>query len=183
MKFDLSNNLTHGISRAVNNCLKWLGPAFLLASFTFGQIASAALAQTVQEVRIRWDAYIQSSPPPQVSPDTIQSNVLTLLERHSVSGQLPRQAYPRLSSDQIVVLARNGDGQIADLRIVPNPRVLGAELPCPSGELSGLVLHHVRTDLLIVLRDDPAIEALELYHPRWIGTDYNLEIIGRVLLK
>jgi hypothetical protein len=183
MKFDLSNNLTHGISRAVNNCLKWLGPAFLLASFTFGQIASAALAQTVQEVRIRWDAYIQSSPPPQVSPDTIESNVLTLLERHSVSGQLPRQAYPRLSSDQIVVLARKGDGQIADLRIVPNPRVLGAELPCPSGELSGLVLHHVRTDLLIVLRDDPAIEAIELYHPRWIGTDYNLEIIGRVLLK
>ena len=160
---------------------KLLRVIVLVASFVLGHFDSLALAQSVQEVRVRWDAYILGAPPPQVSPDRgLASNVLTLLERRSVSGQLPRQRYPQLSSNQIVVVARSGDGSIADLQIIPDSRVLRAELPGPTGELRGQVLHHASTDLLIVLRDDPRIREIELYHPRWTGTDYVLEIIGRV---
>jgi hypothetical protein len=178
------NQGIYGDGWRLANFSKRIRVGFLLAIFGFSQFDSNALAQTVQEVRIRWDAYILGSPPPQVSPGrALASDVLTLLERRSVSGQLPRQRYPQLSSDQIVVLARNEDGKIADLRIIPDPRLLRAEQPGPTGELSGQLLHHAKTELLIVLRDDTEIKEIELYHPRWTGTDYVLEIIGKVPLN
>jgi hypothetical protein len=183
-KIDRSNNQgAYCLRRCFNNA-KRIGGAFLLASLGFAQIDSAALAQTVQEVRIRWDAYILGSPAPQVNPDrAIASNVLTLLERRSVSGHVPRQRYPQLSSNHIVVLARDANGQIADLQIMQDPRILRAELPGPTGELTGQVLHHAQMELLIVLNDAQKPRVIELYHPRWTGLDYVLEIIGSVSLN
>lgn len=185
MKIRQLNSIGRTVIRhRVNIRLKWLGFTALFVSYMLCHGIYPALAQTIQEVRIRWDAYIFGSPQPQVSPGkAIASNVLTLLERRSVLGQVPRQRYPQLSSNQVVVIARNGNGQITDLQIIPDPRVLRAELPGPSGELSGQVLHHASTELLFALRDDSTTKEVELYHPRWTGTDYVLDIIGRVPLN
>lgn len=156
--------------------------ALVLLILGLGQPASMVMAQTVQEVRVQWEAYI-GAPAPQVVPGTAQpSNLFTLLERRRVPGSLPRQRNPELSSDQIVVVAVDAQGQEIGRSLILDPRVLRAERPRPTGELSGEVLHHANTELLIALPDDPAIRELRLYHPRWTGTVFDLDWLGTVPL-
>jgi len=156
--------------------------ALILLILGLGHRDAMATAQMVQEVKIRWDAYI-GAPTPQVARGTEQpSNLFTLLERRRVPGSPPRQRNPELSSDQIVVVAVDAQGQEIDYHLIPDPRVLRAEHPGPTGELSGEVLHHAETELLIALPDDPAIRELRLYHPRWTGTAFVLDLLGRVPL-
>lgn len=157
--------------------------AFLLMILGLGPPASVVTAQTVREVRVRWEPYI-GAPAPQVAPGTEQpSSLFTLLERRRVPGSLPRQRNPELSSEQIVVVAVDAQGLEIDRQLIPDPRVLRGEGPGPSGELSGVVLHHAKTELLITLPDDPAITELRLYHPRWTGTAFVLDLLGIILLR
>jgi len=156
--------------------------ALILLILGLGHLDSMATAQMVQEVRVRWDAYF-GAPVPQVMVGTEQpSNFFTLIERRGVPGALPRQRNPELSSDQIVVVAVDVKGQEIDWQLIPDPRILRAEHPGPTGELSGEVLHHAETELLITLPDDPAIRELRLYHPRWTGTAFVLDLLGTIPL-
>ncbi|MDE2180604.1 MAG: hypothetical protein KGJ40_07135 [candidate division NC10 bacterium] len=155
--------------------------AFLLMILGLGPPASAT-AQAVREVRVRWDAYI-GAPAPQVAPGTEQpSNLFTLLERRRVPGLLPRQRNLELSSEQIVVVTVDAQGLEIGRQLIPDSRVLRSEGPGPTGELSGVVLHYAKIELLITLPDDPAIAELRLYHPRWTGTAFVLDLLGIIPL-
>jgi hypothetical protein len=141
------------------------------------------MAQTVQELRIRWDAYI-GVPVPQVTPGTVlPSNIFTLVERRPIPGRIPRQRNPQLSSDQIVALALDNQSDIVDWQLVPDPRIIRAELPGPSGELSGQILHRAEAELLLILPETPSIEEIVLYEPRWTGTNFIFEYLGAVSLR
>jgi len=156
--------------------------ALILLILGLGHLDSMATAQMVQEVRVRWDAYI-GAPAPQLAIGTEQpSNLFTLLERRLAPGSLPHQRNPELSSDQIVVVAVDVKGQEIDWQLIPDPRVLRAEFPGPTGELSGEVLHHAETELLITLPDDPTIRELRLYHPHWTGAAFVLDLLGTIPL-
>ncbi len=155
---------------------------FLLLILALAPPLSVAMAQAVQEVRVEWDAY-RGATAPQVKPGTEQpSNLFTVLERRRAVGPLPRQRNPELSSDQIVVVAVGSQGQTIDAQTIPDPRILRAEAPGPTGELSGEVLHHAKTELLIAIPDDPRIVELRLYQPRWTGTVFVLDPLGAVRL-
>jgi hypothetical protein len=145
-------------------------------------LASVLMAQTIQEVRIGWDAYI--APAPQVGPSTARAaDIFTLLARRSLAGLLPRQRNPQISVDQIVILAANLEGTEIDGQLIPDPRILRAEQPAPNGELRGEVLHHVNTELLITIPDDSTIAELRLYKPRWTGTTFVLDWLGAIPLR
>ena len=100
-----------------------------------------------------------------------------------MSGRLPRQREPELSSDKVVILARDSGGKILDWQVVPDPRVRRAEAPGPGGELSGRILYRDRADFLFTLPDDPDITRIDFYQPRWTGSNFDLDIIGGVPLK
>jgi hypothetical protein len=148
----------------------------------FSLLASALIAQTIQEIRVGWDAYI--APTPQVSPGTVRpADIFTLLARRTLPGLVSRQRNPEVSSDQIAILAVNAEGTEIDGQLIPDPRILRVEQPGPNGELRGEVLHHVNTELLITIPDDPVIVELRLYKPRWTGTTFILDLLGEIPLR
>ena len=118
-----------------------------------------------------------------MSPGTGQpSNVMTLLGRRQMAGSLPRQRNPELSADQLVVAAMNARGENVYTQLVPDPRIVRAEVPGPTGELSGQILHYASTELLLSLPNDPAIVEVQLYQPRWTGTSFVLDFLATVPL-
>ncbi|HSB72005.1 MAG TPA: hypothetical protein VLT62_21965 [Candidatus Methylomirabilis sp.] len=147
-----------------------------------GQPVWAVAAENLQEVRIRWDVH-PGSPTPHVAPESaVPSTRFTLLERHRVSGTLPRQRSPELSSEQIVVVAMDGQGNERYRGMIRDPRILRVEHPGPAREMKGRALHRARTELRITLPDDPAISEVWLYHPRWTGSAFILDWLGTVQL-
>jgi hypothetical protein len=147
------------------------------------QLGSNALAQTIQEIRVRWDTNLPGPPPKDArSVREPASNVFTLLERRTFSGKVPRQRNPEVTSDQIVVIAHDVDGQLVDWQLIPDPLVLRSEQPGPKGDLRGQTLYRTSADFLITLPADPTIKRIDLYHPRWTGTDFVLEFMGTVPL-
>jgi len=149
-------------------------------------MAQSASAQRrgLQEVRVRWDTYI-GAPAPQVVPQPAQpaTNAFTVERRWWVSGSLPRRRDPKLSEDQLVIVALNAQGERIDTQVIPDPRVLRAESPGLSGEMRGETLHHATTELLITLPDDPSIMELRVYHPRWNGSTFLLDLLGTMNLQ
>jgi hypothetical protein len=129
-----------------------------------------------------WNAYI--APAPQVTPDAVRpADVFTLLARRSLPGSLSRQRNPEVSSNQIAIVAVNAEGRNIDGQLIPDPRILRVEQPGPNGELKGEVLHHVNTELLITIPDDPDIVELRLYKPSWTGTTFILDLLGTIPLR
>jgi hypothetical protein len=152
-----------------------------------GLSAATANAQTVQEVRVRWDAYVDTAPkiapqgraiaPPQPSES------FTVLERRRIPGKIPRQRNPELSSDHLVVEAMNGLGETVDKQLIRDPRVLRAEVPGRTGELGGRALRRADPEFLLALPDDPAITEVRVYQPRWTGSAYSLDLLGTIPLR
>jgi hypothetical protein len=143
---------------------------------------SVLIAQTIQEVRVGWNAYI--APAPQIAPSTARpADIFTLLTRRSLPGSLPRQRNPQVSAEQIIILAVTAEGTEIDGQLIPDPRILRAEQPSPEGELRGEVLHHVNTELLISIPDDPRIVELRLYKPTWTGTTFIWDRLGAIPLR
>jgi hypothetical protein len=153
-----------------------------IAVLTFGAMAQPATAQTVQDVRIRWDAYA-GAPGPLVSPGTYPAtNLFTLLERRQIAGELKPRRDRQPSADQIVVTALDVQGQEIDRYLIPDPRLLRSEAPGPTGELSGVLLHRAYTEIRLVIADDPAIAELRFLQPRWTGTQFVFDLLGSVQL-
>jgi hypothetical protein len=153
-----------------------------LLLLSVGLVTPAVTAQTIQQLRVRWDAY-PGAPAAEVAPGSAPvSAMYTVLERQRTSGTLPRQRNPQLSSDQLLVVAVNAQGESVDTQLIPDPRVLRAETPGPTGELSGQILHRANPEFLLTLPDDPAITELRLYYPRWTGTAFVLELLGAIAL-
>ena len=153
--------------------------ALILVILGLSQPASAQ-KQGLQEVRVRWDAYI-GAPAPQVAPRPGQpsTNIFTVRQRRWLSGSLPRHRHPKLSEDQLVIVALDAQGERIDEQVIPDPRVLRAESTGPTGEIRGEILHH---ELLITLPDDPTIIELRVYHPRWNGSTFLLDLLGTINL-
>jgi hypothetical protein len=152
--------------------------------FEFFIVPAFVAGQTIQEVRVQWT----TSPP--LSPGTTAerrgqpvSHLFSILERRTMSGRIPRQREPELSSDRVVIVARDLNGKVIDWQVVPDPRVIRAETPGPRGELSGRVLYHPRADFLFTLPHDPGIARIDFYQPWWNGANFDLDLIGGVSLQ
>jgi len=141
---------------------------------------ASAQAQTVQELRLRWEstsgsavAFVEGQPPPAT---------FTTLERRRAAGTLMRHRSLDLASDQIVISGLNAAGVEIYRGVMADPRILRAEAPGPTGELAGRVLYRAATEFLVDLPDDPALTEVKLYHPRWTGTAFALDLIVSIQL-
>ena len=161
--------------------MRSLSLAFAFLIVTLGQFVTHANAQMVQEVRIGWEAPVEPQAPGVAGRQA--SNRFTILERQTGPGVVARQRNPELSSDQILVVAVDILGNEISQQLVADPRVVRREFPGPDGRLRHEVLHRARTELLITLPDDPAIAEIRMYHPRWTGNTFALDLLGTVRLR
>jgi hypothetical protein len=158
-----------------------VGLAFLAGILA---LAASAVAQTVQEVRVRWTT--STPPPPGTSAERIgpaAAQLFSVINRQTRTGRLRRQREPELNSDQMVIIARDSNGKMLDWQIVPDPRVIRAEAPGPGGQLSGQTFYLGRADFLFTLPSDPDITRIDFYRPRWTGAYFDLDLIGAAPLR
>lgn len=132
-----------------------------------------------KEIRVRWQSLT-----PTVSNDSsnllkgpISGNV-TLLASALKEGTLPRDRSLELSTNQILAIALDGKGNLFWWKLLLDPRLVRAERPSATGEMSGEEYYLTSVDFTIACADDPAIKEIRLYHPQWTGKDFRLELIG-----
>jgi hypothetical protein len=162
-------------------CICVIGLAAILELFTITPMLSG---QTIQEVRVQWTTPVLLPPgtSPQMRGQSV-SDLFSVVSRQKMSGRLPRHREPELNSDKFVIVGRDSGGNILDWQVVGDPRIIRAEAPGPGGELSGRVLYRERADFLFTLPDNPEIERIDFYQPRWTGQRFDLDLIGGVSLR
>jgi hypothetical protein len=94
-----------------------------------------------------------------------------------------RQRDPQLSENHLLVRTVNAGGEIVDTQLILDPRVIRAEAPGPSGELKSETLHRASPDFLLTIPDEAAVRELRIYHPRWTGTSFALDLLGTIPLN
>ena len=145
--------------------------------------ANVAVAQGGQDVRVRWSAYGAATPEAVLTPGSLPVlNSFAILERRPVASPPGRQRNPELGADSLLVVAVDAGGKELYRRIVTDPRIIRAEGPGPGGEITGTVFHRATADFTVSLPDDAAIREIRLFQPRWTGTAWALDMIGRIPL-
>ena len=148
------------------------------ATFVIGMVLGAVTLASAQgqEFRIRFNA----CPPGQTCA---AADAFTVLDTQSVASGPARQRNPELSSDQIVVRAYDAAGTLVFTQLVNDPRVLRSEGAGPTGELTGQVLQRPSPEFLVSVPDDPPVAQLRLYHPRWTGSAFALDLLGTIAVN
>jgi len=146
--------------------------------------ASGVAAEPLQDVRVRWDAHAgapASALPSESAPPA--TDLFSLLERRHVSGLMPRERNPELSANHVMVVTVDAAGEAIDSFLLHDPRLIRAETPGPTGELSGQVLYRTSAEFNVTLPDNPAISAVRFYKPRWAGRGWVLDLLGTLPLR
>jgi hypothetical protein len=155
----------------------------ILSIMGVGALCSPTFAQTFQEVRVRWDAYPTMPPEGVLEPQRFRAAALfAVVERRHASGAPPRQRALELSANQLLIVAVDRLGRDRQRLLLPDPRLVRAEWPDPTGQLQGVVLHRANAEFFLPVPDDPAISELRVYHPRWTGNAFDLDLLGTVRL-
>jgi hypothetical protein len=155
----------------------------LISIISVGALYSPSFAQTFHEVRVRWDAYPTLPSESMLEPQRYHaSSIFAVIERRHAAGAMPRQRAMELSANQLLIIAVDRLGRDRQRMLLPDPRILRAEWPDSTGELQGVVLHRANAEFFVPVPDDPAITELRVYHPRWTGHAFDLDLLGTVRL-
>lgn len=143
--------------------------------------ASKVDAQT-EQLRIQWEAYPGAAA--EVEPGTIPpSPLFTVLERRAIAAEPVRHRNPELSADQLLIRTVNVQGAVIGTQMIPDPRILRSEMPGVTGELTGQTMHRNSPEFLVTIPENAAITEIRLYHPRWTGAEFALDLLGTISLR
>lgn len=138
----------------------------------------SAANESLLELRIHWTANSGvRSQNNQASSLAMSAEGFSLVDSHRTNGPMPRQRMPQLSSDQILVVITDQQGEQTGWTLIPDARILRAESPGPDGQLTGQVLHRSQAEFLISIPADSAA-GLSFYEPRWNGKQFSLALLG-----
>ena len=155
-----------------------------MASILLPGLASHAQDEPVQEFRISWQRADRAP-----NADLEARGRTTSPERFAVRERLrgvvfaPRQRRPEVAAGQISVVAADAAGKERGRTIVPDPRILRAEIPDGVGRLQSVELLSPSAEFLVALPDAPSIRELQIFEPRWNGSQYELILIGSMELE
>ena len=140
-------------------------------------------AESLLEVHIRWDASVNAPP---VNTPALEQNIntdgFTLIKLWRISGSAPRQRSPELSSNQLLIVITDGNGEQRAWTLIPDPRIIRAESPGPTGELSGHIIYRSKADFFVTLPESLPSAGLKIYQPRWTGMEFSLNLLGTISL-
>lgn len=140
--------------------------------------------ETPLEILVRWDA--NASAPPMIAPALkgfTGTGSFSLIDLKAIAGSAPRQRMPELSPDQILVVVMDEQGSQRDWNLIPDPRIIRAESPGPTGEWTGQTLHREEAEFLVTLPRGLLAAELRFYSPLWTESRYSLELLGTLLLR
>ena len=120
--------------------------------------------------------------PPAAGARTAAAPSMVVVSDQSLPGAVRRERQPQLTTDQLVVVQRDPDGRALDWMMVPDPRLVRAEVPGADGRLTGRIVQRDDTELMVAVTRLPATVTLSIYQPRWTGTEYLLDLVGEVAL-
>lgn len=125
-----------------------------------------------------------SSTPPHAGPEYPAipppgENSVTVLSQKRTPGKFPRQRNSELSTQHLVVVGLNAQGQEISRALVLDPRVLRAESADASGRLtSSETIYRSDVTFSVPLPDDAAAVKVRIYKPRWTGEQFVLDSLG-----
>jgi hypothetical protein len=140
---------------------------------------AAAINNRVRELRIRWTA---APAPASTGEQTAAVSSLVVISEQSIAGSIRRQRQPQLSADDLVIVQRRADGRAVDWTMIPNPRLVRAEVPGADGRLTGRTVLRDDVELMVMVTPATAAVTVSVYQPRWTGTEHLLDLIGEVAL-
>ena len=137
---------------------------------------------TSQEIRLRWNTHISpaGTQTAQAAPQRTSGEFLTVTQIKLKAEPVARQRAPRISSEKIMIFTLDPHGVLLQWLLIPDPRILRAEIPDAQGRLSGQVLQHQNPEFLVQLPYDPRTTELRFYHPHWTGQAYILKFLATV---
>ena len=141
------------------------------------EVSQVRDVQFVRELRLEWSR----AGAPGDGDGTTQT--LALVDERVVLGGLRRERRPQLSYDRLVVVVRDSLGRELDWRLMPNPAILRAEVPGPDGQLTGRVIELDDVELSIAIPNIATADHIQLYRPRWTGTEYMLDSLAQVPIR
>ncbi len=108
---------------------------------------------------------------------------LEIISQKQILGAPQIQRNPQLSEDTLVVSALDSEGKEITRVYIPDPRLIRSEDVDSSGNFTSKKrLYRRSAKLIIPLPDNPEIESIQIFQPRWTGTEFTLELIGELQL-
>ena len=99
------------------------------------------------------------------------------------AGSLPRHRSPELSQDKLMVIAVGAGDKLRWWTLIDDPRLLRGEAPGADGRLSGQIIYRAEPEFVVNVPEDGEITELRLYHPRWTGEEFVLDIINTISIQ
>jgi hypothetical protein len=147
-----------------------------------GRAANNQQQPTYREVKIHWTASTNALSDKENRPSLIgveqESTPKSLvLEDKKRQGSLAAQRSLELSPTQVLIVAVDEKNYLKWWSIIPDPRVVRAEVQAPAGDLQSKEYYLSDLTLVVAFPDDPKIVNLQFYHPFWTGTDFELKLL------
>ena len=142
---------------------------------------STQAEQQIIELRLTWDVY--ATPQGHIDPanqSVSRGKGLAIASSKRFPGRIGRDRYPQLSSNTLLVVGVDSNNKVYAWTIARDPRVLRAETPGASGELSGQILHASRVEMMVALNHHPSISVFRIYEPIWSTRPATLRFLGSV---
>ena len=145
-------------------------------------MALVADAGAATELMIRWNVAESVGDDPIPAADVRPLNQFQVVSRRSVTPALVRERSPQLSPERLIVVAVDASGREVAWQQLQDPRIVRAETPGPTLELSGQILYRPVTELLITIPDALGSVAVRIYQVRPNGADWLLESLGEIAI-
>jgi hypothetical protein len=160
------------------------GPALAQADRPANEVlgvmpAAAALATggTVPQVHVRWVAAASPTGDPVRAAGLVPLNRFEVVGRSALRGPLQRERDPQLSEYDLVIVSADAGGRETSWQKMQDPRIVRAELPGPTGQLSGEVLYRPEVELVAMVPDSATTD-LHVYQAYWNGEQFVLRRLG-----
>ena len=154
--------------------------------FVFGFLQPAVAAGDVggRRVEIRLGSLTTLKPSPERPVKEPPNAHAVSVKRHvHVQGAPPKRRSKEMSWQELVVVALDEKGQEIDRAVVPDPRLIRYESADPSGKfIASEILYREEADLTVLFRENPGVRVVKVYHPRWTGKEYVLDLLGEAVL-
>ncbi len=108
-----------------------------------------------------------------------------ILERRATAGPAAaKKQFAKLSSNHIVVIGLNEEGDELNRSVLLDPRLIRAEIFSPT---TGKIIHSDQiyledVDFIVDLPDGAGIRKIQFFHPRWTGAEFVLDLIAETSL-
>jgi hypothetical protein len=132
---------------------------------------------TVPQLHVRWLAAASPTGDPVPAADLVPLNRFEVVGRSDLRGPLQRERDPQLSEHELVIVSIDGGGRETSWQKIRDPRILRAELPGSTGQLTGQVLYRPEVELVAIV-PDAATAGLHVYETSWNGEQFVLRPLG-----